>query len=59
MLQQKKGHIVTMASVASFVAAASMVDYAATKAGLMAFHEGKVLCPRESLILTIPHRIEM
>ncbi|GAM89850.1 hypothetical protein ANO11243_078890 [Dothideomycetidae sp. 11243] len=40
MVAQKKGHIVTLASMASFVASPGMVDYAATKAAVQAFHEG-------------------
>lgn len=40
MIQQRKGHIVTTASLASFVAVAGMVDYCVTKAGAMSFHEG-------------------
>lgn len=40
MLAQRKGHIVSVASLASFAAAAGMVNYACTKAGVLAFHEG-------------------
>jgi all-trans-retinol dehydrogenase (NAD+) len=40
MVQQKKGHIVSTASIASFVACAGLVDYAATKAAVLALHEG-------------------
>lgn len=40
MLKQNKGHIVTVASMASFVAVPGIADYAATKAGALAFHEG-------------------
>ncbi|GAB7356471.1 hypothetical protein MBLNU459_g7234t1 [Dothideomycetes sp. NU459] len=40
MLARKKGHIVSIASVASFVSAAQIVDYAASKVGALAFHEG-------------------
>ena len=40
MVKKNKGHIVTIASVASFAAIPRLVDYAATKAGAMAFHEG-------------------
>lgn len=54
MLKQQKGHIVSIASVASFVGVASMVDYSATKAGLLAFHEGNstVASLSVSLMLT-------
>lgn len=40
MIQQNKGHVVTLASLASFVALGTSVDYSATKAGALAFHEG-------------------
>ena len=40
MIEKKKGHIVTIASVASFVASPGMVDYATSKAAVQAFHEG-------------------
>ncbi|KAH8754368.1 hypothetical protein F5883DRAFT_431484 [Diaporthe sp. PMI_573] len=40
MILRDKGHIVTMASMASFVTLPSSVDYSVTKAGLLAFHEG-------------------
>lgn len=39
MIQLDKGHIVTVASIASFVALATAADYSATKAGALAFHE--------------------
>jgi short-subunit dehydrogenase len=40
MLAKKKGHIMAVASLASFVALAGAVDYSCTKAALLAFHEG-------------------
>lgn len=40
MIQVNKGHIVTIASIASFVALPSGLDYAASKASSLAFHEG-------------------
>lgn len=40
MIANKKGHIMSVASLASFVALAGAVDYSATKAALLAFHEG-------------------
>jgi NAD(P)-dependent dehydrogenase (short-subunit alcohol dehydrogenase family) len=39
MVQRGKGHVVTLASIASFVALATAADYSATKAGALAFHE--------------------
>ncbi|EUC39914.1 hypothetical protein COCMIDRAFT_110176 [Bipolaris oryzae ATCC 44560] len=39
MLQHNKGHIVTVASAASFVGIAGMADYTATKAAILSFHE--------------------
>ncbi|PNS15039.1 hypothetical protein CAC42_2268 [Sphaceloma murrayae] len=40
MIERKKGHIITIASMASFIAQPFMTDYCVTKAGVMAFHEG-------------------
>lgn len=40
MVAKNKGHIVTVASVASFIGAGAMGDYCATKAAVLAFHEG-------------------
>ncbi|KAH6685065.1 hypothetical protein F5X68DRAFT_21809 [Plectosphaerella plurivora] len=39
MIQLNKGHVVTIASIASFVSLNSAADYSATKAGALAFHE--------------------
>jgi short-subunit dehydrogenase len=43
MVKANKGHIVTVASMASFISVAATADYAATKAGVLAFHEGESL----------------
>lgn len=40
MVVKNKGHVVTVASAASFVTVAGLVDYCSTKAGVFAFHEG-------------------
>ena len=40
MIATGKGHIVTMASMASYATVATTTDYAASKAGVLAFHEG-------------------
>lgn len=40
MLEARKGHVVTMASAASFNGHAGLVDYCCTKAGALALHEG-------------------
>ncbi|KAF3050804.1 hypothetical protein E8E11_002149 [Didymella keratinophila] len=40
MIAQNKGHVVTVASGASFVSIAGMADYCATKSAVLAFHEG-------------------
>lgn len=40
MIKANHGMIVTVASVASFVSTAKMVDYSASKAAALAFHEG-------------------
>ncbi|EPS44067.1 hypothetical protein H072_1958 [Dactylellina haptotyla CBS 200.50] len=43
IIKQNHGHIVTVASVAGYQAAPQMVDYAATKAAGISFHEGLTL----------------
>jgi all-trans-retinol dehydrogenase (NAD+) len=40
MITANKGHIVTVASTASFIGVGLMVDYCSTKAGVLSFHEG-------------------
>ncbi|GFF97936.1 hypothetical protein IFM53868_09561 [Aspergillus udagawae] len=40
MIKRDHGHIVTLASVASFITLASNVDYSCTKTAALAFHEG-------------------
>ena len=40
MVAQDKGHVVGLASMASFVTSPGIADYAASKAAVMAFHEG-------------------
>jgi short-subunit dehydrogenase len=42
MLAKKKGHIMSVASLASFVSLAAAVDYSCTKSALLSFHEGLV-----------------
>lgn len=42
MLKAQKGHVVTLASMASFASVPGMVDYSVTKVGAMALHEGKI-----------------
>jgi all-trans-retinol dehydrogenase (NAD+) len=39
MIAKKKGHVMATSSMAAFLGMASSGDYAATKAGLIAFHE--------------------
>ncbi|KAI0863419.1 NAD(P)-binding protein [Xylaria cubensis] len=39
MIQMNKGHVVTVASLASFVALPTAADYSATKAAALSFHE--------------------
>ncbi|KAI1171320.1 hypothetical protein F4777DRAFT_65329 [Nemania sp. FL0916] len=39
MIQMNKGHIVTVASLASYVALPTAADYSATKAAALSFHE--------------------
>ncbi len=40
MLKSRKGHIVTIASIASYVVVPGLVDYCASKAAVLALHEG-------------------
>jgi short-subunit dehydrogenase len=40
MIKKNKGHIVGLASMASFVSPPGIVDYACTKSAVLAFHEG-------------------
>lgn len=40
MIENNKGHIVTVASMASYATVAGMADYSATKAAVLSFHEG-------------------
>jgi all-trans-retinol dehydrogenase (NAD+) len=40
MIKANKGHLVTIASTASYVAVGGMADYCATKAAILSFHEG-------------------
>ena len=40
MIEKNKGHIVGIASMASFISPPGIVDYAATKAAVQALHEG-------------------
>ncbi|KAF2744489.1 dehydrogenase/reductase SDR family member 8 precursor [Sporormia fimetaria CBS 119925] len=40
MISKNKGHVVTIASTASYIGVGGMVDYTSTKAGVLAFHEG-------------------
>jgi all-trans-retinol dehydrogenase (NAD+) len=48
MLDARKGHIVSIASMASYSSCAGLVDYAATKAGVLALHEGMSALDRRS-----------
>ena len=40
MARRNHGHVVTVASMASFLVHAQNVDYTCTKASALAFHEG-------------------
>lgn len=40
MLKAQKGHILTLASMASYASTASLVDYCATKHAVLALHDG-------------------
>lgn len=39
MIQSNKGHIITIASTASYIGVAGLADYTATKAAILSFHE--------------------
>lgn len=40
MIKKRKGQVISIASMASFVSTGYIVDYSATKVGALAFHEG-------------------
>ena len=41
MLKAKKGHVVTIASMASFVAAPGLLDYCCSKVGALYLNDGR------------------
>jgi all-trans-retinol dehydrogenase (NAD+) len=45
MLEKKRGHIVTIASTASFHAAPGLVDYCCSKVGALFVSEGMQIVP--------------
>ncbi|KAK4569435.1 hypothetical protein LTR86_003198 [Recurvomyces mirabilis] len=60
MISSKKGHLVSMASMASFVSQAGMADYCGTKAAVLALHEAlmqetRVLHGAPEIKFTIVH----
>ncbi|UNI19378.1 hypothetical protein JDV02_005563 [Purpureocillium takamizusanense] len=60
MIQVNKGHVVTVASLASFIALANAADYSATKAAALAFHESlacelKHFYKADSVLTTVVH----
>ncbi|KAH8721782.1 estradiol 17-beta-dehydrogenase [Ilyonectria robusta] len=60
MISKNKGHVVTVSSLMSYVPLPKVVDYAATKAGIMAFHQGlsceiKHLYKAPAIMTTIVH----
>jgi len=40
MIKKNHGHVITIASMASFMGLGEMVDYCCTKSSALAFHEG-------------------
>lgn len=40
MIEKNHGHIITIASMASFIGLGDMVEYSCSKASALAFHEG-------------------
>ncbi|KAF9880252.1 hypothetical protein CkaCkLH20_02206 [Colletotrichum karsti] len=60
MIMRNKGHVVTIASMASYAALPSAVDYSATKAGALAFSEGlsceiKHIYKSHGILTTVVH----
>lgn len=60
MIQLNKGHVVTVASIASFVALSKGADYSATKAAALSFHESlaselKHFYKADSVLTTVVH----
>lgn len=60
MVARNRGHIVTVASMSSFITNSANCDYTATKAGLLAFHEGltselKIWYKAPGVVTTIVH----
>lgn len=51
MLAQKKGHIVTVASMASYHTPPGLVNYCASKAAVLALHEGSYFHHSFSLLV--------
>lgn len=58
MLEQRKGHIITIASMASYIAGAGLVDYAGTKAAVLALHEGEALAISDQRSILSLRRLE-
>lgn len=56
MIERNHGHIVNVSSLSAYIPPASLADYAATKAGLVAFHEVSlsVSSERDHLTLLVP-----
>lgn len=60
MVRHNKGHVVTVASIASFVALPKGADYSATKAAALSFHESlacelKHLYKADRVLTTVAH----
>lgn len=60
MIQLDKGHVITVASIASFVALATAADYSASKAGALSFHQAltselKHLYKSPNVLTTVVH----
>ncbi|KJY01738.1 short-chain dehydrogenase/reductase like protein [Zymoseptoria brevis] len=60
MVREKKGHVVTIASIASFVTTAGITPYSNTKVAALSFHEGlqneaRVLHNAPELKFTVVH----
>jgi short-subunit dehydrogenase len=53
MIAKNHGMVITVASLAAYVTAPNLVDYTASKAAALVFHEGLQVCDRLSILADI------
>lgn len=51
MIERNHGHIVNISSLSAYIPPAGLADYAASKAGLVAFHEVSISIPSNEVIV--------